>query len=246
MSMILKDSCPFIHLDLETNKAVLNEHAQLLFKDKQQIQEVIKKLNLNNKTDFIYISSQLYLVLILKNETKVEIFFIETKDKGTLAIHQDEQVDVDVYKKEVLSGFLEKFLLLKKRYGGFNIKFLYFKINFQVDLDSETKQKYLRKLLHYISGIIRGSDVLGQIDENSFGVILTNAKKDGAYIIVDKIIKLVNEINEKNNMKVIELYAALAHELFILQNDDFDSLVNLLEENSEFITTGRLIKELIK
>jgi len=244
--MNIKKLFPIIHINIETNKAVLNDLAKELFENVNEIEEMIKNIDLNKKTDFAYISNQLYLVNILKGIKTINLIFSQIEDSSLVSIHTDQGVNIDIYKKDVLREFLEKFLALKRRYGGFNVKFLYLKVDFTLNLSLRLKREYLHKILKYTIAVTRSSDVVGQITENSFGIILTNSTSNGANVVSNKILKFVSELNTENKKRVIEVYGTLAHELFILKNTNFEEFIKELDEHSEFITLGIKLKELIK
>jgi len=245
MKINLPELFPIIHINLADNRASLNDLARELFKDKN-IQEVVQKINVNKKIDFLYLDTTLYTILIFKGVKNLYLLFVEVEDSGMISLKTDKNVDVEIYKREMLNEFLEKFLALKRRYGGFTIKFLYFKIEFSLNISNKLKEKYIREILKYTLAVTRSSDVVGQISEMSFGVILTNANLDGANVVAKKILKFIAELNKEFEKRLIETYAILAHEVFILKNRDFNELVKSLDENSEFITIGINLKEIVK
>jgi len=246
--MNIKEHFAIINIKVKTKKAVLNELAKKIFRDIKEIEEIMKKIDLNKKVDFTYVLDKLYVVNILKEENDIYLLFSEVENNSIVFnnFHTDKEgVDISLYQKEVLREFLEKFLALKRRYGGFKIKFLYLKIDFTLDLSLSLKRRILHKILKYTVAVTRSSDVVGQITENSFGIILTNATSDGANIVVNKILKFVSEINSESDKKLIEVHGALAHEIFILKNTDFNDFITKLEKNSKFITEGMKLKELV-
>ena len=248
MNINLKELFPIIHIDIESQKAVLNPLAKKLFKDVKEIEEIIKKINLKKKVDFCYISNRLYVVNIVGGIKNLYLLFSEVEDNkiAVNTFHTDKGLAIELYQKDVLKEFLEKFLALKRRYGGFNIKFLYLNVNFTLNLSNDLKRKYLHKILKYMLGVTRSSDVVGQVSENAFGIILTNVTSDGANVVSDKILKFIAELNTAHDRRLIEVYATLSHEMFIFKNADFDELIDNLKSHSEFITVGIKLKEVLK
>jgi len=248
MNINIKELFPIIHIDIGSNKAILNDKAKDLFNDKREIEEIIKKIDLDKKVDFCYVGNKVYVVNIISGIKNIYLLFSEVEgDKIAMnTFHTDKGMRIELYQKDVLREFLEKFLALKRRYGGFNIKFLYLKMDFTLNLSADLKREYLHKILRYMLGVTRSSDVVGQITENSFGIILTNATSEGANVVANKILKFIAELNTEHEKRLIEVYGSLAHEVFILKNTDFNEFVLKLEENSEFITVGIKLKELLK
>jgi len=247
MNINIKELFPVIHIDLQSQKAILNELARKIFKDKKEITDIISKINLKKKVEFSYVGHKLYVVNIISGVTNLYLLFSEIKDNkiAVNTFQTDNGTDIELYQKDVLKEFLEKFIALKKRYGGFNLKFLYLKMDFTLDLSDELKREYLHKILKYMLGITRSSDVVGQINENTFGIILTNATSEGANTVSDKILKYIVELNNEEERRLIEVYGALAHEVFIFKHTEFEEFVKRLDENSEFITFGMKLTELI-
>jgi len=244
MKIKLQELFPIIHIDLTLSKAVLNEKAKAIF-DKDEIESIIKKIDLEKKVDFCYIGNKLYVVNIIKGLKNLYLLFSEIEDTSIAfnTLKSEGNIGVDLYQKEVLKEFLEKFLALKRRYGGFSIKFLYLRIDFTLNISSKLKREFLHNISKYMVAVTRSSDVVGRISENKFGIILTNSNSDGANVVASKIIKHIVELNNENDKRLIEVYAALAHEIFILKNTNFNEFVNLLDEKSEFITLGIKLKE---
>jgi len=232
---------PIIRLNLETKKATLNEKAQKEFKDElEKIQDFLKRLDLNKKAEFIYLKNNLYFINIKKGIKYTYLFFSEIDDESTLLnlLKSKEGRDIEVYPKEILKEFLFKFIALKKRYGGFNLKFLYLKIEFTQSLKYEIQQNYIHRIIDNSLKIIRTSDVVGQISENSFGLILTNSSSEGVNIIIEKIINLINDINVENQKKILEIYAVVASEIFIFKNSNFNVFIDELDSKSRPIRVG--------
>jgi len=247
--MNIRELFPVIDINLETKKAVLNQKAREEFEfSLDELQSKLKNVDFNKKIDFIYIGQYFYAINIVKKDTNIFLCFskVEDKDIPFSTFRTNKGFSIDVYHKEMLKEFLEKFLSLKKRYGTFNIKFLYFKIEFTKDIASRLKRDFLNKILKYTIAITRSSDVVGQITEYSFGIILTNASNDGANVVANKIIKYIAELNGENEHRLIEVFGALAHELFILKNSDFDKLIEELDKRAQFITIGYRLKEIVK
>ena len=247
MKIKLQELFPIIHIDLTFNKAVLNEKAKAIF-DKDEIESIIKKIDLDKKVDFIYIGNRLYVVNIIKGLKNLYLLFSEVEDTSIAfnTLKSEGNIGVDLYQKEVLKEFLEKFLALKRRYGGFNIKFLYLRIDFTLNLSVKIKRQFLHNIAKYMVAVTRSSDVVGQISENKFGIILTNATSEGANVVASKIIEYIAGLNADTERRIMEVYACLAHEVFILKHPEFNELVDLLDENSEFITVGIKLKEMLK
>ena len=247
MKIKLQELFPIIHIDLTFNKAVLNEKAKAIF-DKDEIESIIKKIDLEKKVDFCYIGNKLYVVNIIKGLKNLYLLFSEVEDTSIAfnTLKSEGNIGVDLYQKEVLKEFLEKFLALKRRYGGFNIKFLYLRIDFTLNLSVKIKRQFLHNIAKYMVAVTRSSDVVGQIAENKFGIILTNATSEGANVVASKIIEYIAGLNADTERRIMEVYGCLAHEVFILKHPDFNELVELLDENSEFITVGIKLKEVLK
>ena len=236
---------PIIELNLETKKATLNEKAKESFKDSiDDIYDFLKRINLKKESEFVYIKNNLYFVNIVKGIKYIYLFFFKIDDKSTLLniLKSSEGKDIKVYPKEILKEFLYKFIALKKRYGGFNLKFLYLKINFTQDLKLKIKEDIIYKIIKNSLKVIRTSDIVGQINENSFGIILTNSSLEGTNIVTEKIIKFINEINVENQKRLVEVYASVAAEILIMKKTDFDEFIKELDENSRFTTSGNNIK----
>lgn len=245
--MKIKDLFAVVHINLLTNKAILNDKAEKIFKDKKKISDIVKQIDFNKKIDFCYIDEKLYVINIIKGGNDIYLLFSEVEDDSIVLnkLQTERGIDIEVYQRDAIREFLEKFLALKKRYGGFNIKFLYLKIDFTRKLALDIKHNILHQILKYTISVTRSSDVVGQISENSFGIILTNSTKDGVNVVVNKVLKYISELNLQSSQKVVEVYAALAHEMYILKHTNFDELVSLLDENVEFINVGMKLKELI-
>ncbi|NPA55107.1 MAG: hypothetical protein GXO40_01935 [Epsilonproteobacteria bacterium] len=243
--MNIAEFLPIAELEKSLKRAKLNEHAKRIFSDKKDLEEFIVNLNLDKSVDVMFVKDKYYMLNIIKTES-IYILFTET-DNANVAFNsmQTKQgVNVDVYQRAVLREFLEKFLALKKRYGGFNIRFLYLRLRFTMDIDLELKKEFVHKILKYTIAMTRNSDVVGQLSENSFGVILTNEVGKSANVVVDKILKYITDLNAQHQERIIEVYGALAHELFILKYPEFETLIAKLEENSEFVTVGTVINTL--
>jgi len=236
-----------IQIDKSTSKAVLNESAKQIFLTKEEIEEFVKSINLNKKVEFIYFKKNLYVINILEDASNIYLLFSKIEDDSLIfsTLTSDNNVE-DIYQKEILKEFLDKFLALKKRHGGFNIKFLYFKIDFVLNISIGIRKNLLQKFIKYIKSIIRSSDIIGQISENEFGIIITNSNKKGADIIISKITKYISDLNIEYGRRIIEVKSVLANEIVILKYSKFDKFIKVLNENSEFITVGIKLKELIK
>jgi GGDEF domain-containing protein len=240
--MNIKKFLPVIELNVKTNKAILNQKARILFKDlEDKVGTLIKSLDLSKSLEYIYIANKLYMieniVLIFHKIDDTSMFCPEFKKE------KDELVLLPRY---MLNRFLDKFLALKKRYGGFHIKFLYLKIDFILKINEDLKQKFIKDITQYLLSVTRNSDVVGLIEQNVFGLILTNPSLTGGNIIANKIIKYINDFNLKQGMKVMEAYGVLGHELFILKQTDFDEFLDTLEKNAVVIQQHKQVKELIK
>jgi len=245
--MNIQELFPVIHINLMTNKATINSKADKIFKNKKEIEDILKQIDFDKKIDFCYIDEYLYVITIIRIKDDVYLLFSIIEDDSIILnkLKTNKGNNIEIYQKDAIKEFLEKFLALKKRYGGFSIKFLYLKIEFTRKLDLNLKHNILHEILDYSISVTRNSDVVGQISESSFGIILTNASIEGVNVVVDKILKYISELNLKSSQRVVEVYAALAHEIFILKHTNFDELVSLLDENTEFINVGIKIKELI-
>jgi len=246
--MDLKELFAIIQINISTNKAILNEKAKKIFTTKEEIEKVIKCMDLNKKVEFSYVGKDLYVINILKDKNNIYLLFSKVENDSIIfnTLKSENSIGVDLYQKEILREFLEKFLALKRRYGGFSIKFLYLRIEFVLDLSTEIKRGLLHQITKYMMAVTRSSDVVGQISENEFGIILTNARSEGANILVSKIVKFISEINNQNEKRIIEAHAALMHEILILKNTDFNGFIDKLRQNASFITVGMKLKELIK
>jgi len=247
--MNIKELFPIIDINLETKKAVLNKKAREEFElSLDELQMKLKNLDFNKKIEFIYIEEYLYIINIIKEaKNNIILCFSKVEDKNLpfSTFRTEKGFNIDIYSKEMVKEFLEKFLSIKKRYGTFSIKFLYFKLDFTKTISPKLKREFLNKILKYTIAITRSSDVVGQITEHSFGVILTNASNEGANVVADKIIKYISELNVENEHRLIEVYGALAHELFILKNLDFDKLIEELDNRSKFITMGYKLQDIV-
>ena len=233
---------PIIEIDLKNKQAILNEKAKVEFKECiNEIQPIIKSVYLHKRgAGYTYIGKNLYFVKLLEAEDKIDILFIKIDDKSTLL---NKVVDskgnyIDVYPKDALREFLEKFLALKNRFGGFYVQFLYLRLGFLDIFETELKQKVLGDTLKYCMGITRSSDVVGRINEDSFGIILTQAQGCNANLLVDKIMNFIISSNYNDKKLVVEVYGALASELFILKNLDFEVLLSKLKSKAKLIQKG--------
>ena len=247
--MNIREIFPVIDVNMETKKAVLNQKAKEEFElSLDELQIKLKNIDFNKKIDFIYIGNYLYAINIVKGIKNMVLCFskIEDTNLSFSTFKTETGFDIDIYPKEILKEFLEKFLAIKRRYGTFNIKFLYFTLTFTKDIAPKLKRDFLNKILKYTVAITRSSDVVGQITEYSFGIILTNVSNDGANVVADKIIRYISELNVENEYRLIEVYGALAHELFIMKNLDFDKLIEKLYEKSQFITLGLKLEDIVQ
>jgi GGDEF domain-containing protein len=228
------------------NEATLNEKAKEEFKD-IDISTILTNIDFSKNIEFAYVCKDLYAVNVLKSNYVLLIFTKITDAEHLLktTTKYDKNNDIEMYSKDVLKEFLDKFLALKKRYGGFHIKFLYLKIDFTLNFKSEVEQQALNSILKYTLGITRSSDVVGQINQKSFAIILTNPSTEGANIITDKINNYISQINLKNGKRVIEVHGATVNELFLLKHINFDEIINAAEEKSRFITHGSKLIEVI-
>jgi GGDEF domain-containing protein len=249
-SIRLKEIFPTIEINTETNKAILNEKAQELFSNNlDDVLETIKQLDFNKKIVFAYIGRKFFAINVIRGIKFIYLLFTEATDASYVfnSIQTpNSKVAVDVYSRDILREFLEKFLALKRRYGGFHIKFLYLKIDFVVNVKKKIQREFIANILKYTIAITRSSDVVGQIDESSFGIILTNASSEGANIVADKITRYISDINVDHDKRVLDLYASLGHELFVLKYADFDELIKKLDMEAEFITVGSKLKEVVR
>jgi len=116
------------------------------------------------------------------------------------------------------------------------------KINFTQDLKTDIKENLIYKIINNSLKVIRASDIVGQINENSFGIILTNSSLEGTNIVTEKIIKFINEINVENQKRLVEVYASVGAEIFMMKKPDFDEFIKELDENSRFTTSGNNLK----
>ena len=250
MSIKVREIFPTIEIEIGNNRALLNQKAKEIFEnDIDEIPSVIKDLDLSKKMAFSYIGKKFYAINIIKGLKFIYLLFTEIEDAEYIfnSINSgNSSIGVSVYSKEVLREFLEKFLSLKRRYGGFHIKFLYLRINFVIDVKKDIQKEFVENILKYTVAVTRSSDVVGQIDETSFGIILTNSNREGANIVAEKITKYIADINFNNDKRIVDANASLAHEMFILKHSHFNELIKVLDENANFITVGTQLKELIK
>jgi GGDEF domain-containing protein len=228
------------------DEITLNEKAQEEFLGKD-INNILSNINFNKKIEFVYVCQDLYAVNILNSDYTLLIFTKITDAQNLLKTTRNDEKnnEIEMYSKDILKEFLDKFMALKKRYGGFNIKLLYLKIDFTMNFKKEIEQQALNSILKYTVGITRSSDVVGQINQKSFALILTNPSTEGANIIADKINKYIVEINLKNGQRVIEVYGATINELFLLKHSDFNEVIKVAEDKSRFITHGSKLVEVI-
>ena len=234
-----------ITIRIKDNKATLNKKAENEFQGKD-IKSILLNINLNKEIEIIYISKDLYAVNIIKADIYILIFTKITDTQNLLkTIRNDEKNNkIELYSRDMLKEFLEKFLALKKRYGGFHIKVLYLKINFTINFKQEIEQKALNSILKYAIAITRSSDVIGEISQRSFAIILTNPSTEGANIISNKINDYITKINLNNGRRIIEVYGATINELFLLKHD-FDDIITKADKESHFIQVGSKLIEII-
>ena len=250
MHINIRELFPIIEINMETQKANLNAKAKEEFEDVlDEIVDIIKSLDFDKKMQFAYIGNNFYAINIIKGIKYLYLCFTKLDDtdisKHTIK-GKNSSVAVDVYSKDILKEFLEKFLALKRRYGGFHIKLLYLRVEFVIDVKRDIKREFVEKILKYTVAVTRSSDVVGQLGENSFGIILTNANTDGANVVAEKITKYISEINFDHDKRILDLYACLTHELFILKHTDFEELIDLVDKNTQFLTVGIKLKELVQ
>ena len=256
----IKNFFPVVQINTVAKKATFNDKAKKLFAGVQGIEKLIRGIKLDKDTDVVEIANKLYCVKIIKQSEIVMLVFSKLDDDvldGLVAKvnpapvsvgNSDEHLDSQ---KESLKAVLSKFLALKKRYGGFNVKFLYLKIEFTLDLYKKIREELLEKIMLHTDAKTRNSDAVGQLSEDSFGLILTNVTTDGANLVLEKILKYVSEINVQNGRRLIQVKASLAHEMLILRylldkNTDFDDLVKHLAAHAEYVTVGKKVKECMK
>jgi len=231
---------------IANNKATLNKKAKQEFAG-QDIKNILSKIDLKKQIEFIYVGHDLYAINILKSDYILLIFTKITDAQNLLKTTRNDSNnnEIEMYSKDMLKEFLDKFLALKKRYGGFSIKLLYLKIDFTLNFKKEIKQQALNSILKYTLGITRSSDVVGQIDETSFLLILTNPSTEGANIVADKITEYITKINLSNGKRVIEVYASIVNELFLLKHPNFDKIIKMADKESRFIVKGSKLLEVI-
>ena len=242
--MEILDTIPTI---LIVDKEVtLNDKAKEEFKN-QNIANIINRINIKKEIEIISVGEELYAVNILKDGYYLLLFTKITNVQSLLTTTRNDEKnrEIEIYSKYMLQEFLEKFLALKRRYGGFSIKLLYLKIDFTIDVAESMKKKVLNSILKYSIAITRSSDVVGEISENSFGIILTNPSSEGATIISEKINSYIAEMNVENGKRVIEVYAVTIHELFLLKHMEFNKIIKEAEENARFIRKGMRLRELM-
>jgi PleD family two-component response regulator len=107
----------------------------------------------------------------------------------------------------------------------------------------DIQKEIIENILKYTIAVTRSSDVVGQLNESAFGIILTNATIEGANVVAEKITKYISEINFNNETRMVDVSAILAHEMFILKNSNFDDMLKTLDEESSFISVGIKLKE---
>jgi hypothetical protein len=241
---------PIIRIDLNTKKAVLNDTALASFKDNMKdISVLLKRVYLNEEiSECGYIGNKLYFIKLLKDEESIYILFISIDDKVNLLnrLTNKEGKHIDLYPKDALKEFLNKFLALKRRYGGFFVQFLYMKIEFLDNIDRDLKMDYVHDILKYTLGVIRSSDVLGQISDNSFGLVLTQAEECSVGVVTDKILNFIMNLNYKSGKILLEVYGSLGTELLLVRNLNFDELISKLDEKSKLITIGSSLPLIFK
>jgi len=256
--MNVKNFFPVVQINKIAKKAVFNEKAKQLFDGVQGIEKLIRGIKLNKDTDIVEIATKLYCVKIIKQNEIVMLIFSKLEDdvlkelleKINVSPVVDTNSDLEK-QKESLKAVLSKFLALKKRYGGFNVKFLYLKVEFTLDVYKKIRDELLEKIMMYTDSKTRNSDALGQLSEDSFGLILTNVTTDGANLVLDKILKYVSEVNVQNGTRLIQIKASLGHEMLILKylldrNKDFEDLVKHLAAQAEYVTIGKKLRECMK
>ena len=255
--MNVKNFFPVVQINTVAKKATFNEKAKQLFTGVQGIEKLIKSIKLDKDTDVVEIAKKLYCVKIIKQNEIVMLIFSKLDDDvldGLLEKIDAAPINADDHltqQKESLKAVLTKFLALKKRYGGFNVKFLYLEIDFTLDLYKKIREEFLEKIMTHTDAKTRNSDAVGQLSEHSFGLVLTNVTTDGANFVLEKILKYVSEINVQNGKRLIEVKASLAHEMLILkylldQNKDFDDLVKHLAAHAGYVTVGKKVRECMK
>jgi GGDEF domain-containing protein len=242
--MDILDTMPTILI--VNNEVTLNDKAKEEFKN-QNITHIIDRVNLKKEIEIISVGNELYAVNILKDNYYLLLFTKITNVQSLLTTTRNDEKnrEIEIYSKYMLQEFLEKFLALKRRYGGFSIKFLYLKIDFTIDVAESMKKRVLNSILKYSIAITRSSDVVGEISENSFGIILTNPSSEGATIISEKINSYIAEMNIENGKRVIEVYGVTVHELFLLKYMEFNKIIKEAEENARFIRKGMRLRELM-
>jgi hypothetical protein len=241
---------PIVRMDLNTKKAVLNDTALASFKNSMKdVTAILKRIYLNeNSVECSYIGDTLYFIKLIKDESSIDILFISIDNKMSLLnrLTDKQGENIDLYPKDALKEFLTKFLALKKRYGGFFVEFLYMKVEFLDNMDRDAKIDYVHDILKYTLGVIRSSDVLGQISDNSFGLILTQAEECSMDVVTDKILKFITTLNYKSGKLLLEVYGSLGKELLLIRNLNFDELIDKLDEKSKLITVGSSLPVIFK
>lgn len=223
---------------IENGKLIPNEKAKSVFKE-INLSHKIKEIDLSKNLDFIYIGKELFVATMVKTDKFELILFTQVDENQSIPKVTYKKDDLKIYTRDMFQEFISKFLELKKRYGGFNIKLLVIELELQGSKDEEKEKKILEYIISYIKESVRHSDVVGKIEDNLFSILLTNASANGVDIVIEKINSYISNINKRHPNSHINTFVSIFNEPILLKTQFNQIMLQALQRDPTYTSMAK-------